>query len=226
MPKIACTRTNCAHNERMMCAAETIALGQDGGCAAFLDRSEAGKREVEVRLTPFSMVNPVVLIVRSNVPQIAKEVQEMGFSYEKEPPTGLFYLAWTKTAQAKNFVWLRRSDFSALESDLRSLSESGFEVYYLITEEEKKTWEEEKLFYDLGESERRRRIQELSPPPRPRSVSGGYWNGKVYGPPDKGFVFISGVKRPLSLAQVEEIQAWERKKKEYEQTLRLLNQRY
>ena len=226
MPKIACKRTKCVYNEQLICGADTIALGQDGGCATFLDRSEAEKREVEVRLTPFSAVKPVALIVRSNVPKIVEEVRTLGFSYEKEPPTGLAYLAWTKTIQDRNFVWLLRTDFPNLEEILDSLSALGFEARNFIQEAEKQAWEKEKFFYDLGENERRQRLQDLAPPQRPRIISGGYWNGKIYGYPGREFVYVGGERKNLSFTQAAEIQQYLKRKKEYERLSRALLQSY
>ena len=97
MAQISCTCTDCTHNVGCQCGAASVAFSANGGCSAFMSRAEAEKREVEVRLAPFSMSEPVILLVRSNAPRISKEVLSMGFSREKEPPTGFLFLGWNKT---------------------------------------------------------------------------------------------------------------------------------
>ena len=104
---------------------------------ASLDRSEAEKREVEVRLAPFSMSAPVVLLVRSNAPEIVREALSMGFTREKEPPTGFFFLGWSKTTQEKNLVWCRRTTFSDLEGVISEIGSHGSEVKNFILEDDR-----------------------------------------------------------------------------------------
>lgn len=223
MAQISCTCTDCTHNVGCQCGAASVAFSANGGCSAFMSRAEAEKREVEVRLAPFSMSEPVILLVRSNAPRISKEVLSMGFSREKEPPTGFLFLGWNKTIQERNLVWCRRTTFSDLEAVASKISSHGYEIINFITEEDKKKWETEKSVYDLGKAERWRQLQEMAPPQLPRVVSCGYWNGKVYGSYGREFVYISGEKRYLTPAQVDEFKNYEKKKQEYRQRIRALS---
>ena len=223
MAQIACRRTDCAHNECCICGASSISFGADGGCATFISRQEAEKREVEVRLAPFSMSAPVVLLVRSNAPEIVREALSMGFTREKEPPTGFFFLGWSKTTQEKNLVWCRRTTFSDLEGVISEIGSHGYEVKNFILEDDRKKWEAEKSVYDLGKAERWRQLQEMAPPQLPRILSGGYWNGKVYGSYGKDFVYVGGEKRKLTPYHMDEIRNYKRKQKDYRQRTRALS---
>lgn len=227
MPKISCMKTDCAHNEYLMCCADSIRIDPSCGCQSFLDRTKAERREVEVRLYPFSMETPVVFIIRSATCQIGAEAKAAGFSYEKEPPTGTFFGGWLRAGQKMEYVWLRRAAFSDFEGVLAELEKQGsYVVKNFISEEEKRTWEKDKTYYDLGKAERLRRLQDLQPPRPPAILKGGKWNGKIYGYPGKETVYISGEQRKISPQQADEIRKYRKRKDEYETQYRFLLRDY
>lgn len=183
-----------------------------------------------VRMNPYRLDGPVVFAFDGNTKPVKDQIKELGFYWEEDTSGFLgilkkpvfYWQRYVKVEDADGMIAEYKRIFPELEVK-NEITEIDLRAYHENCRQHELKLKEQQKREDAMQKE----ISMIEKPLRPSCLPDGKWNGKIYGSARSGYsVYVTGEKIELTKAEKDEIEAFETKIQEYEETVAEIKKRY